>query len=190
MKRIAAMPKEVWVNVDGHPGYQVSNLGGVRSTDRIVVDRNQQRRFYKGRQLRATINNAGYCVIQTSARKPLLVHRLVAAAFLPLDSERSQVNHKNGIRSDNRIDNLEWCTCSENNKHAFAVLGRKPSATGRTGFDSARGKPVVCVHMASETVKVYGSARDAEKDGFLSQSITKVCLGQMKSHGGCRWMFA
>ena len=104
--------QEVFKQVKGYEGfYEVSNLGNVRSTS------------YKGiRILRPSKTRNGYlnvlfCVKQVKIHK--LVHRLVAEAFLENPNGYEQVNHKNGIKTDNTIDNLEWCTAEYNNEHAY-----------------------------------------------------------------------
>ena len=64
-------------------------------------------------------------------KRSVSVHRLVASAFLPNPASKPEVNHINGDRSDNRVENLEWATRSENEIHAFRVLGKKPNAPWR-----------------------------------------------------------
>jgi hypothetical protein len=101
-----------WRDIDGIPGYQVSSQGQVRSPRKVL------------KQWACT---PGYLMVECGRKNKLLVHRIVAKAFFPMCGERDQVNHKNGNRQDNRVENLEWCTCSENHLHAFRELGRKVS---------------------------------------------------------------
>ena len=92
--------------------YDVSNLGNVRSVRNNIV-------------LQAGKQSKGYLtvVLQVATKtKSMTVHRLVAEAWLESPTEgRSQINHRNGIKTDNRAENLEWCTSAENNRHALAT---------------------------------------------------------------------
>ena len=101
---------EDWRDIAGYEGYyQVSSFGRVRSQ-------------YRGdRVLKPTLDGPGYprvTVVKDGVRSTRFVHRFVAIAFLPLLDGRDQVNHKNGVKADNRVDNLEWCTQFENMRHA------------------------------------------------------------------------
>jgi len=115
--------KEEWKDVVGYVGlYQASSLGRVKSLK-------PGRRRY-GCILRPARNNRGYLTValyQDGKQSRVYVHRLVAEAFLGSQpSPDHEVNHKNGDKVDNRVENLEWVTKSENHKHAYGVLGRKP----------------------------------------------------------------
>lgn len=115
---------EVWRNVKDFPGYQVSNQGRVRSVDRAGADG----RWLRGKVLKPGDNGWGYKQVHLShdgKSHPLRVHRLVALEFLgqPV-GDQDDVNHKNGIKDDNRVENLEWVTRAENVQHSYDVLGR------------------------------------------------------------------
>jgi len=112
--------REVWKDVVGYEGmYQVSNMGRIKSFCR---DKN-------GRLLKPCLDKYGYLKVilsRDSKRKTVKVHRLVLETFIgDAPSPEHEGNHKNGNRADNRIENLEWTTPSENCKHAFRVLGRE-----------------------------------------------------------------
>lgn len=119
---------EHWRDIAGSPGYQVSDLGRVRSLDRVLHQQQpygvQDRRF-KGKLLTPQAFSNGYLAVYLGRRNGNLVHRLVAIAFIPGDTAL-QVNHKNGKRDDNRAVNLEWLTCSDNHRHSYRELPRKP----------------------------------------------------------------
>lgn len=116
--------KEIWHWVVGYEGlYMVSNLGRIMSLPKATTYGRiiSQRERPKG---------SGYMTVELykdnkghSAR----VHRLVAQAFIPNVDRKPEVNHKNGVRSDNRVENLEWVTRSENELHAYRELGKKPN---------------------------------------------------------------
>ncbi len=115
------MSKEIWKDVIGYEGlYQVSNMGRIKSFHHSAT----------GQILKPQDNGHGYLQITLYGHgrpKQACMHRLVLRAFYGLPpSPDHQGNHKNGIRSDNRLDNLEWMTKSENEKHACRVLGKAP----------------------------------------------------------------
>lgn len=108
---------ETWKNIKGYEGlYLVSNLGRIKSLKRQRI-----------RKIATT--RIGYCVVNLSKdgiKKLKTVHRLVALAFVPNPDNKQCINHKDGNKLNNKIENLEWCTHSENSKHMVEVLGIKP----------------------------------------------------------------
>ena len=134
---------DVWRDVLGYEGaYQVSDLGRVRSLDREIVCSDGRTKALRGRVLKPGVGTNGYLSVALGRGQMCLVHRLVAQAFIDNPDARPQVNHRNGRRDDNQIANLEWATCSENHKHAYAELPRKLHA--RT-MPVCLLKDVVCV---------------------------------------------
>ena len=116
---------EIWADVLGYEGYyKVSNTGKVKSVDRVVIYSNGANYSYIGKELSLKRRKDGYytaCLCKNSNEKNLFVHRLVALAFIPLVDGKEFVNHKNGLKYDNCVENLEWCNFSENNKHAHEI---------------------------------------------------------------------
>jgi hypothetical protein len=126
---------EIWKPVVGFEGYEVSNLGRVRSLDR-VIDRpsgyrgNQCKR--DGQLLTVGKNNNGYTRVGLTGEKglkTLSVHRLVAKAFIENPENKPTVNHVDGDKTNNNVENLEWATILENNQHAY-VAGLKSGQKG------------------------------------------------------------
>lgn len=118
-----------WAAIEGYPGYEVSDSGLVRSVDRVGTKKSRYGQIievrYKGRVLAPHVMPNGYVLAHLGrTSRAELIHRLVAKAFVPGDFSL-QVNHKNGDRADNRAENLEWLSCSDNHRHSYAELPRK-----------------------------------------------------------------
>lgn len=114
-----ATTTEVWRPIPGYEGlYAVSNLGKVC---RACPGKNT----WEGRILKPKIDRCGYLYISLFSRKQrhFRIHTLVASAFLGCRLPKQEINHKNGIKTDNRPENLEYCTGKQNMGHAFQVLG-------------------------------------------------------------------
>jgi hypothetical protein len=127
------MQNEVWKPVKNYEElYEVSDMGRVRSKPRTfernhpILKNVKQVVTYKPVLIKFHITNKGYCrlgLYKDGVKNNHQVHRLVADAFLTNEQNKEQVNHINGIKCDNRVINLEWCTNLENRKHSYEVLG-------------------------------------------------------------------
>lgn len=182
---------EQWKQIIGIDGYDVSSHGRVRSSDRVLTEK-KRTYFKKGRILKQTLINSGYLTVgvrvSCAVPKTFTVHKLVASAFIENKDEKPQVNHKNGVKTDNRVENLEWCTQSENNKHSYAVLGRKPSNLGKRFGEAPASKAVAQYDLRLNLIRVYSSAREAESvTGVNISSISCACNGRYKTAGRYKW---
>lgn len=148
------MRVEIWKPVVGCEGfYEVSSMGRIKSL------------HGKGRFIKLQINRSGYWasgMIMNGKKVFKSVHRLMAIAFLENPENKPAVNHKNGIKTDNNLDNLEWCTFSENTIHAIKTgLTSKPW--------SKRGGPaknhIKCGHCGAEFTII----------GWTKKAIKKFC---------------
>jgi DNA-binding transcriptional regulator YiaG len=129
--------QEIWKDIPEYEGiYQVSNLGNLKSYDRIVFF-NKVKALRKGKILSLRQNKDGYLYTNISVdkkRKTIKPHRIVAKVFIQNIEKKTCVNHINGIKNDNRVENLEWVTHSENTKHAVKIGLKKGKRNGTSHF--------------------------------------------------------
>ncbi len=124
---------EEWKDIKGYEGlYQISNLGRVKSLARYVNRKYNSQRLVKERILSIGDNGNGYCNVcltKKCSKKTEKVHQLVAQAFIDNPNNYPEINHSDGNKANNKIENLIWCTRSQNIKHAFKT-GLKISLKG------------------------------------------------------------
>lgn len=170
---MSAERPERWAPIPGFPGYEASSLGRIRSFIRArVVGGVKQPRILKQKP-----NKDGY-LLACVTRKHRTVHRLVAMAFFG-ESDLPQVNHLNGIKADNRIENLEWCTISENVRHAIDTGLRVYG----TGLQSRTHKGWVQADRGGFGLMLRGQ-RDMISIGMNPSVVTSCLKGRRRTHRG------
>lgn len=156
------MQDEIWKNTE-FDGYMVSNLGRVQ---------------HNGKILKARMSNTGYYYYSFwnhNEEKRDFVHRLIAKAFIPNPNNWNEVNHKNGIKTDNRIENLEWCTHKYNMRHSRLVLKNKK-----------KSKHIKCI----ETGDVFNGLADfEEKTGLCKLAVHRNIKHKSKTSYGYTWEY-
>lgn len=187
------MNEETWMPIKGHQGYQVSNAGRVKRMASVKPWGPK----LKGQRLFSEIllkhwDCQGYKQVKLTNNSRHRVHRLVAGAFLPNPQGFDQVNHKNGVKSDNRVENLEWCDASWNGKHAYVELGHTNPFLGKCGKDHATSKPVVGISLKTGVFLNFDCGLDAIRAGVAKDSggITRCCQGKISHHNGYVWAYA
>lgn len=181
---------EIWKDVIGYEGiYQVSNTGKIK---RIGVYTNQFGKTWEAeRVLKPATKPKGYMFVQLSKdgkASPKHVHRLVAEAFTPNPQNKPTVNHKNGDKSNNSVENLEWATYTENNMHSVRILGNGKQK------EYAVKKPVLQYDLNGKFIAEYPSYREAQRQTGIN-SIDVVCRGErqkgrkQKTVGGYVWRY-
>lgn len=150
-----------------YPGYLISNLGRVKSKTKILKTR---------------INGGGYERTNLSSHRAVLVHRLVAEAFIPNPNNLPFVNHKDGNKLNNRADNLEWCTTSQNHKHAYRT-GLRKNKTGQDNVLSNYSNDLIAL-IKSQDFSVRGTmAAFSKKHGLRANYVWQVYNNVYRKYG-------
>ena len=197
---------EIWKDVLGFEGlYAVSNMGRVKSLPRQVnamIGYGDLKRILAVKKitneliLSSPTNNSGYpCVGLRKDGKthPKRVHRLVAIAFIPNPENKPQVNHKKGIKTDNRASELEWATAAENNRHAYIELLKQGSWKGTSeNWNDINGKHSACKKIIQKDlngylIKEWDSLKEAS-DSLNIKYLSKA-LRKNKDAGGFLWEY-
>lgn len=134
---------EIWLPIKDYEGlYEISNLGRVKSLERYVTYSNGRIHLYEEKIMKSRLNEYGYYRIGLNInrkQKQCIIHRLIAIHFIPKIEGKNVINHKNGIKTDNRIENLEWVTARENTCHYHNSTNKSSQYTG-VSFNNFRGK--------------------------------------------------
>lgn len=173
---------EIWKEIKGYEGrYEVSNLGNVRAIEKVIRCRENVNRTAYGHIKKKTVLKIGYEALnlwKDGKAKLEYVHRLVAEAFIPNDQNLPVVNHLDGNKANNNVNNLEWCTTKKNIQHAF-----------ETNLVSNQ-KPVICIETGIEYRSETEAARQMGNKNH--QSLIGACARNAKSNKtayGYHWKF-
>lgn len=185
--------KEIWKYIAGFNGeYMVSNTGRVKSVNRTVVFKDGRKRFYEGKFIKQQKTKKGYLfVILSNNRKSFnrYVHRLVADAFIPKIEGLSSVNHLDGCKTNNAVDNLEWCNNSMNMRHAVRLGLAKPNILAAR---EKHMKKVIQLTKSGELIAEYISVKQAADANSCNLSniarCCRCCYGS-KTYKGYIWKY-
>lgn len=218
--------EEIWKDIEGYEGlYQVSNEGKVRSCEReieyLVKGKYKGKRVFPSFLIKPWENNSGYVMVdlhKNGKTDKRTIHRLVAEAFIPNIENKPCVDHINTIKTDNRVQNLRWCTYKENinnpitngkqknlsKKRDFSYLhnidiykkiskslkGHKMSDEVKNKISESNSKPIYQYSLEGELITVYKNSVEAsKKTGFPQAQINKYAHGKYYSKQRNKWYY-
>ena len=194
---------EIWLPIENYEDYQVSNHGRVKS---LNYNKTKQEQILKQVTTKYGYKQVGLC--KNGTPKMLYVHRLVASAFIPNPNNYPFINHKDEVKTNNHVDNLEWCTAQYNNNygtrnekvskalsgencHLFGKFGKEHPMYGKLGKEHPNSKQIIQLTLDNEVVRTFDSTMDVERElGFNHAHISKCCKGRYKSSYGYKWAYA
>ena len=187
---------EIWKDIEGYEGlYQISSLGRVKSLN--------YRKSGKEGYISIYIGSHGYPSVTLSKNKkytPLLLHRLIAQAFIPNPENKPEIDHLDGNKLNFNRNNLSWVTSKENsnnpitlNKH-WSKQGIKSNFKGKIGKNCPWAKPLIQLNEKNDIIKFWYSLSDIKREvyGKTNYSITKIsecCLGKRETAYGYKWKY-
>ena len=163
------MMNEIWKVIKEYPNYMISNYGNIKSLN--------YKRTGKEQILKQSINGRGYCYVNVSIKnkyKNISIHREVAKAFIPTDNVKMDINHKDGNKTNNYVDNLEWCTRSYNIQHAYNNGFKKG---GKGMAYKKRCKLAIDLITSEETINMFTSIESREQWLKINHKLIDILKG-------------
>ena len=182
---------EIWRDIEGYEGlYQVSTEGGVKSLN--------YRHTGREKIMKSQVDGFGYLHVmlyKDSKSKQHHIHRLVASAFIPNHDSKSEVNHKDEDKTNNNVDNLEWCTHKENCN--YGTRNERVAEAQRGVYNTKLSIPVDMFTKEGEFIRQFPSSMEAERwlraNGYPKAGhshISQCCKGKLNTHCGFKWKYA
>lgn len=192
------MPGEIWKDIPGWEGYfKISNLGRIKTVPRSIIHKNGSIHYVKerirkqtpGGRLRKYLNIG---IVKDGREYRIRTHKAVASAFIPNPLNKPCIDHINTDTFDNRVENLRWCTYSENIKNPITVQRMSLAHSGSNcyfyGKKRLHSTPLLCIHPDG-TEEIFPSIYDAGLAGHCIRSIHHCINGVYSHHHGCKWIY-
>lgn len=188
---------EIWKPIQQNENYLISNLGNVKTKEKpckhsrhkgVICTR-------KERQIFPAINNGykSFSISTNGGNKRYLLHRIIAETFIPNPENKPCVNHINGIKTDNRLENLEWVTHKENSQHAFKTGLNFPryGMKGKIASLNKKSKKINQIDIKTNfIIKTFDSIHCVKRELNYSQSnICNCANGKRNSAYGYKWEY-
>ena len=179
------LPNEKWFTIKKFPNYLVSSFQRIKSLSKTSASGSSlkeriMRQSFDGQYLRVKlVDGSGF------QGNPIGVHRIIAELFVPNPENKKDVNHKNGVKIDNRPENLEWVTRSENLIHAYK---NGKCTQHKMGDNDPRRKKIIQMDVNGIVIREFIGQHEASRQTGIRQSyISACCRGKLKLAGGFKW---
>lgn len=188
---------EIWKTIDEYEFYMVSNLGNVKSIERTVPHPRAKSGVSIKREhlLKPNITHKGYLTVKLyngNKAKSVVIHRLVAKAFIPNPYNLPQVNHIDENKTNNCVENLEWCTNDYNAHYGTAIKRKSESirnSEAHKAYSERRCKKVAQLDDRNNILKVWKSVVATKNGGFCSDGVIACCKGRKQTYKGYKWQY-
>lgn len=170
--------------------YEVSNFGRIRSVDRVVESKRGPLN-YKGRIISTSLNDDGYPSFNfcyAGKKKNVKVHQVVAKVFIPNPNNHPEVNHKDEVKTNNHVDNLEWCTREYNMRYGTGLERMKNHPNQKKRYTESK-VPIIGVKINDESIMRFESISEAGRNGFKRRNLWSALNGSDASHKGYVWCY-
>lgn len=180
--------EEIWKTIPKHENYEISNLGNLRSKERIYINSKGKKLHFKRKLLKCSDNGLGYkkILFKDGSNECEYIHRLVAKVFIPNPHNKPCVNHIDNNPSNNAVNNLEWCTKQENTDWMIAQGRFKRTEQWLDKLQKSlepRYKPVKATSIITKEVLYFDRINGVKDKGFSPGNVCTACRNKNKYKG-------